>query len=290
MARLLTSFGLALFALLALAAAPARVQPPVWVVHGPHATVVMFGSVHLLPGDVDWEPGTLKEALAHADELWFEIPIDKSSALSAQQAAIRLGVLPNGQTLSAELSPEDRVRLAEAAKTCNLPLPLLDRLRPWYADLALSVSSFKLANANSDDGVEQKLAAAVPNIPKHAFETIEEQINFLAGGSDKDQIDSLRETFDEVKEGPVFYRKLVNAWLSGDTKAIERQALEPMKRKAPGDYKTLLVDRNKRWVPVIEQRLAGQGEAVMVVGAGHLIGPDSVIARLRADGYRVDGP
>ncbi len=290
MTRFLRVLAAPIFALLALAAAPARAQPPVWVVHGPHATIVVFGSVHLLPGSLDWEPSALKEALVHADELWFEIPIDNSSALSAQQAAIRLGVLPNGQTLSAELSPEDRVRLAEAAKTCNLPLPLLDRLRPWYADLALSVSSFKQANANSDDGVEQKLAAAAPNLPKRAFETIEEQINFLAGGTEKDQIDSLRETFDEVKEGPVFYRKLLSAWMSGDTRAIEREALEPMKRKAPGDYKTLLVDRNKRWVPVIEKRLAGQGEAVMVVGAGHLIGPDSVIARLRADGYRVDGP
>ena len=290
MTRLFKSVGLALFACACFAAAPARAQPPVWVVHGPHATIVLFGSVHLLPGDIDWEPAALKEAVAHADDLWFEIPIDKASALSAQQAAIRLGLQPEGKTLSEELTPADRARLADSAKTCKLPLPFLDRLKPWYADIALSVSSFQLANANSDDGVEQKLAAAAPNVPKRAFETIEQQIGFLAGGSQKDQIESLRETFDEVKEGPVFYRKLLSAWQSGDTKAIEREALEPMKRKAPGDYKTLLVERNKRWVPVIEQRLAGQGEAVMVVGAAHLIGPDSVIAHLRADGYRVDGP
>ena len=33
-----------------LIAVPAWAKPPVWVAHGPHATVVLFGSVHILPG------------------------------------------------------------------------------------------------------------------------------------------------------------------------------------------------------------------------------------------------
>jgi uncharacterized protein YbaP (TraB family) len=37
-------------------------------------------------------------------------------------------------------------------------------------------------------------------------------------------------------------------------------------------------------------RLNGKGEAVMVVGVGHLVGPDSVPALLRARGVSVDGP
>ena len=290
MIRILKRLGLAVLACAAFAAAPARAQPPVWIVHGPHATVVLFGSVHLLAPGIDWEPPTLKDALAKADDLWFEIPIDQASALGAQQYAIKRGLLPDGQTLSAQLSPGDRARLADAAKTCGLPVSLLDHLRPWYADLALSVASTRLAKADSGAGVEQILSAANPAIPRHAFETVVEQIGFLADVPEKDQIDSLRETFDEVKTGPAVYKRMVDAWLAGDVKAIRKQVLEPMMREAPGEYRALVVDRNRRWIPRIEQRLAGGGEAVMVVGAGHLVGPDSVPALLRRDGFQVDGP
>jgi len=290
MTRFLRSLGLAVLACAALAAAPARAQPPVWIVHGPHATVVLFGSVHLLAPGIDWEPPALKAALAQANDLWFEIPIDKSSALGAQQYAIKRGLLPEGQTLSAELTPADRERLAAAAKICGLPMPLLDRLRPWYADLALSVASYKLADAQADSGVEQTLSAANPTLPRQAFEGVVEQIGFLADVPDKDQIDSLRETMGEVQTGPALYKRLVDAWLAGDVKALRKEAIEPMMKEAPGEYRALVADRNKRWIPRIEQRLAGQGEAVMVVGAGHLVGPDSVVALLRKDGFRVDGP
>ena len=107
---------------------------------------------------------------------------------------------------------------------------------------------------------------------------------------EKDQIDSLRETMGEVRDGPGFYKKLLDAWLNGDVGAIRREALEPMLKEAPGEYRALVADRNKRWIGPIEQRLSGQGEAVMVVGAGHLVGPDSVVALLRRDGFRVEGP
>ena len=290
MINLFKRLGLALLACASFAAAAARAQPPVWVVHGPHATIVLFGSVHLLAPGTDWEPPALKDALAKANDLWFEIPIDPASALGAQQYAIKRGLLPEGQTLSAELTPADRERLANAAKICGLPVTLLDRLRPWYADLALSVASTKLANADAAGGVEQTLSAANPSLPRQAFETVVEQIGFLADVPEKDQIDSLRETFGEVKTGPAVYKRMVDAWLAGDMTAIRKQALEPMIKLAPGEYRALVVDRNRRWIPRIEQRLAGQGEAVMVVGVGHLVGPDSVPALLRARGVSVDGP
>ena len=63
-----------------------------------------------------------------------------------------------------------------------------------------------------------------------------------------------------------------------------------MIKSAPGVYRSLVVARNRRWVDAIMDRLNGKGEAVMVVGVGHLVGPDSVPALLRARGVSVDGP
>jgi uncharacterized protein YbaP (TraB family) len=278
------------FLVVLVAAAPARAQPPVWVVHGPHATVVLFGSIHLLPPGLDWEPPALKQALSQANDLWFEIPIDQTASLSAAQLAARRGILPAGQSLTSELTPEVRDRLARAAQSCGLPMAGLDHLRPWYADLALSVASYRQYGAGVESGVEQTLSAANTNVPRRAFETVEDQIGFLADTPQADQVASLEETLGEIEAGPKLYQDLVKAWMAGDAAAIGHQALDPMIKQAPGVYRALVVERNRRWLTLIRERLNGQGEAVIVVGVGHLIGPDSVPSLLRQAGFQVDGP
>jgi uncharacterized protein YbaP (TraB family) len=287
---MIRAFRCLIFALALTAAAPAKAQPPVWVVRGPHATIVLFGSVHLLPPGLDWEPPGLKQALGQATDLWFEIPIDQTSNLAAAQFATHRGILPPGLKLSDELSPESREKLANAAHTCGLPLDGLEHLRPWYADLALSVASYRQYGAGVENGVEQTLSAANPNIPRRAFETVEQQVAFLADASQADQIASLEETLGEVQDGPQAYQRLVKAWMAADVGAIQHEALDPVIKQAPGVYRTLVVDRNRRWLQLIRARLAGRGEAVIVVGVGHLIGPDSVPALLRQGGFQVDGP
>jgi uncharacterized protein YbaP (TraB family) len=53
-------------------------------------------------------------------------------------------------------------------------------------------------------------------------------------------------------------------------------------------YQRLLVDRNRNWLPKIEALFARRGRALVVVGAAHLVGPDGVVAMLKAKGYTVE--
>jgi len=277
--------------LLALVAGAAAAEPAVWVARGKHATVVLFGSVHLLPPDLAWQPAKLKRALAAADDVWFEIPIDDAANLAAGQAAIEAGMQPAGQTLSGLLTAGDQAQLARAALICGLSVEGLDRLKPWYADVTLSVASYRLAGAVVEYGVERQVSAALPaSIQRRAFETPAEQIDALSGAPVPDQVASLRETLSELAHGPDSYNRLLQAWLDGDPRALRREALRPMMRQAPGVYKSLVTDRNHRWVETIAQRLQGSGEAVVIVGVGHLVGPDGVPALLRARGFKVEGP
>ena len=89
---------------------------------------------------------------------------------------------------------------------------------------------------------------------------------------------------------PRAFDRMLKAWLAGDVKKLDKEAVEPMRTKTPQTYKSLVLDRNRAWTEIILQRLAGSGRTVMVVGAGHLVGPDSVPTLLRARGARVDGP
>lgn len=266
-------------------------QPPVWVVHGPHATVVLFGSVHILPPGLDWEPTKLKTALGQASDLWFEIPLDDASSLAATRVAALQGLQGPGESLSDELPPATRQRLAKVAQGCGVSVEGLDHLRPWLAEITLSLAVYRQAGAVQEEGVERQIAGLVPaSVPRHAFETAEQQIGYLSNAPLPDQIASLEETLGELDQGTASYERIVTVWMAGDAPGLVREALDPMIKSAPGVYRSLVVARNRRWVDTIMDRLNGKGEAVMVVGVGHLVGPDSVPALLRARGVSVDGP
>jgi uncharacterized protein YbaP (TraB family) len=45
--------------------------------------------------------------------------------------------------------------------------------------------------------------------------------------------------------------------------------------------------RNIDWVNKIEEMMSEDKNILVIVGAGHLVGPDSVVALLKEKGYRV---
>jgi uncharacterized protein YbaP (TraB family) len=276
---------------LALLAAPAWAKPPVWVAHGPAATVVLFGSVHILPGKLDWEPDALKAALADADELWFETPIDPAVLIDSARLALARGVLPPDETLSA-LMPDDaaRAKLAAVAQSLNLPMPQLERLRPWLAELTIAQAAYARDGAFADQGVERQLAEAAPKAERHAFETPQQQIEMFAGAPVADQVASLQDTLREIQDDPGAFRRLTQAWLDGDLKVIDKEAVQPLLKISPTLFKVLLTDRNAAWRRTLLQRLQGRGKVVVIVGVGHLIGQGGLPQLLRDAGVRVDGP
>jgi hypothetical protein len=55
----------------------------------------------------------------------------------------------------------------------------------------------------------------------------------------------------------------------------------------PDLYRTIVTDRNLHWIDRIEELLAGQRDAMVVVGALHLVGEQGLVALLRQKGYLV---
>jgi uncharacterized protein YbaP (TraB family) len=282
----------ALAALLVLAGGgPALAAPPIWHVEGPHGTITLFGSVHLLSRDVAWRTPGFDADLARADEVWFEIPFDAASQQAAGQAALRRGMLPAGGSLSKLLSPEDNIALAHLEAEEGLSPAALDRFKPWLADTTLSIVYVQKRGGDASLGVEEQISASLPPaVGRGAFETAEQQIGFFADMPIKDQLDSLKETLSDIEKDPGAFDRLAAAWADGDVRTLDEEAVEKLRREAPGAYRTLVVERNRRWADRIAQLLRDDKRIFIVVGVGHLVGPDSVPALLRARGIRVEGP
>lgn len=280
-----------LVAILTLLAGGAWAEPAMWTVRGPHTTAVLFGSVHLLPKGVDWQPDKLKDAVAGADEIWFELPIDGDTATEVQRITADKGLLPTGDSLFRHVSDTEQGRIRAACQTLELSCEVLARMRPWMAEVTLSIASDMRAGALASEGVEQQVAAEAPSgAARRAFESVSEQIGFLADPSPAEQVRSLDETVSEIADDPGIYDRVLKEWLAGDLAALSRDALDPVAKTSPDMYRRLVTDRNRRWAQALATELSGDRKIVVVVGAAHLIGPGGVPALLRKQGFVVDGP
>ena len=164
-------------------------------------------------------------------------------------------------------------------------------LRPWLADLMLSLADAQRIGATAGQGVEALLQAdARAQTRRLALETVDQQIRMLAGGSVAEQVASLDETARETIEDPDLYGRTVREWMAADMAALEHDSLVPLRRVAPGAWRRLIRDRNRRWVRALDRLARTPGHAVVVVGVGHLVGPEGVPALLRARGLTVEGP
>lgn len=276
---------------LALAPVGAAAKPPVWVVRSHGATLVLFGSIHLLPAGLDWRPAALDDALATADELWFELPIDAATDNQAAAVSLARGGLPSGLRLGALMTADETRKLRQAALSLDCLPAAVERMQPWMAELTLSIAEDVRSGASAASGVEDQLQATTPPaVERRAFETAKQQIEMLAGAPIGDQLASLNWTVDEIERDPASYQRVVGEWMAGDVSGLQRDAVAPLWRVSPRLYDRLVRARNRRWARTLAARLQKPGRIVVVVGVAHLVGRDGVPALLRARGFQVEGP
>jgi hypothetical protein len=172
-----------------------------------------------------------------------------------------------------------------------MPPEALDRMRPWMAELTLSVAEDALNGATTFNGVEVQAQAITPAATRrYEFETPEQQIGFLADAPTPDQLASLQYTVREIDDDPGAYQRLVDEWMAADTAGLQRDAIDPLEQVSPTLYERLLDARNQAWARRIGQRMRKSGLIVVIVGVGHMLGPTGLPALLKAQGLDVTGP
>jgi uncharacterized protein YbaP (TraB family) len=262
-------------------------EPAMWVIKDADSTIYLIGTMHLLKHDSEWNAEKVKKTVHESTELWLEIAdLDNQEALAPLVAKFGLD---KERPLSTKLNEEQKKKLEKVTNTYGIPAATLEPMRPWLAAMLIEVLPLVKAGYDPKAGVERILAAqAVAEGDKiRGFETAEEQFHFLADLSEKEELAFLDGTMDDLEEGLDLLDRLAKAWIDGDVGTIGAMAAE-MKSKAPELYDKIFVRRNIAWAEKIEQMLKGSGVQQIAVGAGHLVGPDSVQAQLAKRGIKVE--
>jgi uncharacterized protein YbaP (TraB family) len=262
----------------------------VWSVRGEHNTVYLFGSIHVLrSGDVGL-PRAAEQAYDDAEQLVMEIDMDDPAvsdpaAIAAQMQ--RHAQLPAGQSLQSVLGP-DYPAVAARLRAAGLEPALVDGFTPWF--VGMMVLQLEIARRGFDPahGIEQQVTrrAAADRKPILGLETPADQFAVLAGLSLPGQKRFLLMTLEESAQADAELEQLLNAWRSGDTVTLA-QVLSDEFEAFPELYRPLTEDRNRAWVEQLDELLDDRDDYLVVVGALHLVGRNSVVDLLRQRGYRV---
>lgn len=275
-------FGLPLSLCVAL---PATAGPPMWRVSDADSSIHLFGSIHMFVHDVDWRTPEFDRALNAADLVYFEMVFDEAAYATIGRMTLVEGRIRDGRTLWDLLDEEQDDTVRNAIAMAGLDAVAFDYMQPWMAELMLGGG----ATQGAEVGVELLVDAEVPAERKRGLETADEQLGFFAAPDVTEQVANLVSTAEQlsIADDRQLLGQLTDAWARGDLEALDNLNRDEL---GGGDarYDLLITDRNVRWLAELETLLANNDNALVIVGAGHLVGEGGVPELLRQAGYEVE--
>jgi uncharacterized protein len=268
---------------------PANGRGLIWSVERNGRTSWLVGSLHLLTADAYPLPAALDAAFARANVLVEEADPEELKSPAAAMQLLAKAMYPEGTTLQSQVSKETFEKIRQRAAKVGVPVERLQSFKPWM--VALTIVGLELQRGGFDPslGLDQHFLGRAPAAGKtvRTLESALDQINFLESLSPQLQEGLVSASLDGAETELSQMQRIAAAWKAGDTAPIERLLLSDMQGLDPKVYDTLLVGRNRRWMPALEECFATQ-RCFVVVGAAHLVGPDGLVSMLRAKGYTVN--
>lgn len=269
-------------------AVDAMAQSSVWMVKAGKGTVYLAGSVHLLRSSDHPLPAEFFRAYDNSRRIVFEVMPGEMEKTENMERYLRASVYGDGKTLREHLPAEIYERAEIFCKDKNYPMNRLAYLRPGFFLITLTVFEMNKLGADLKKGVDYyfKEKALQDGKAIGALETADEQIRFLSLLDAALDGRQMLESLDELKMLEEYYTKTVAAWRKGDEEEIGRVYLKRLKGY-PEAYQTIITDRNKRWVKIVETFLGGEENMMVVGGVAHFAGEEGLLNLLRQRGYKV---
>ena len=259
-----------------------------WKLEGKSTTVYLLGSVHVLRPENYPLPAVIENAYSNSSIVVFETDIAELESFASQAKLLSKAMLPEGETLANQLPPAVYASLSNHLTAAGLPALVFEHLKPGMAATMLDTLELQKLGLDPQHGLDMHFNALARKQSKEtaALETVDFQIALITDISKEEGELMIKSTLEENTRVKSEINGLLKAWRTGDSEGLEK-LLNEETQKAPALYKRLLTDRNRRWVPKIEEWLNGDKTAIVIVGAGHLVGKEGVVELLRAKGLKV---
>jgi len=260
----------------------------VWLIEKEGKKLYLGGTLHLLSAEDFPLPSEYDQAYKQSDTLVFEADIRAANSAQGQAMALSAMMYKDGRTLETVLQPKTYQLLAAHFESKGMPIAMLNQFTVGGVSVTISLLEMQ-ALGYTQGGVDQYyMQRAVTDAKPMLFlEKLEEQLAFVASLGEGQEDKMIEYSLLEIERLPTVLNQMKEDWRSGDMAGLEESAVSEMRELFPAVYESLLVERNRNWMPQIVQMMQTEVTELVLVGAAHLVGEDGLLGLLEAQGYKI---
>ena len=260
-----------------------------WSVEKGKNTIYLLGSIHLLPRELKTLDQAIEAAYSDSKIIVFETNIDSLRDPAFEAKVTNLGLLPPGQTLEQQVSKQTYALLQQKVSELGLQVEIFNQFKPWLCALTLTSMELQRLGFNANYGIDMHFFDRAKQDGKEMrfLESTDEQLGLFTEMSKQEEDSFLAKVLEELDTMRVKVIEMINAWKSGDSDKLASMVKVEFEGY-PEVYARMLVERNQKWVKHIEDLSGQDGNSLVVVGAAHLVGDDSILELLKKNGFEVE--
>lgn len=240
----------------------------------------LYGTIHMYDTSMYKVPQPVLAKLAQTQQVYFELDFGKINPMEMMKYAL---VKDSTERLDKLLDSASLQKFRTIAKSSAMLQMMGDnmfKLKPIFLTTMLLNNGKSVAIDMEMYNRAKQLKDSVGGI-----ETVEEQMSAINALSAASQAQMVKETLKTYTTADDAIRKLTGIYVKQETSTL----LAEMSDGAPMDAafnEALLIKRNIVMANRIE-KLVGSKSTMIAVGAGHLGGPEGLIALLKKKGYQL---
>ncbi len=294
---MIISRGLFLFFVLVLQIlSPAAWSDPLlWQVENPRTgqKLYLFGSIHFGSEDLYPLSAPVMEAFRQSKALAVEVDLLATDHQYMSRLLSRVGHNPAGVTLESLMSSEDWLLLMQVARDHQVSAESFQKLKPWLAAVQLAAMQMRASGFDEGAGIDRYFLRMARDQadPKLVIEleSLDSQLRIFSRLSLREQLLFLRQTLDEFSHGGDYLSQIAKAWQSGDEQVLQELIGGAFTGtpEAEAMYRVIFTDRNLQMAATVAGLLERGQTAFVVVGVGHMVGGDGLVALLQQRGFRI---
>ena len=264
-------------------------QTSVWKIQYNKETIYLGGTVHLLRAQDYPLPLEYEKAYQNSNSIYFETDLQTLESPDMQKNIIDSLVYKNGKTLSNILSPSVYKALNEYAKSKGINLQQFDNFKPAMILLSLTVLELKTMGITSQ-GVDKFYLTKSLTDKKHIgeLESVQTHINYISSMGKGNENNLILQSLKDLKETKKKFKEMLQAWRNGESQTIYKLFVADMKKYTPKLYKSILVERNNNWMPILKSLFKNNKTEFVLVGTAHLVGKNGLLEQFKSQGYKVE--
>ena len=242
----------------------------------------------LRPADLP-PPTAMQHAYKDADQLYLESNLAESATPAFSRRLTQMMMQPAGRTLKKDLSDPVWGQLQDYAAQANFPLATYQSFKPAMVAMAMTVH--ELGRQGFGRGVDEYYFTRASEQGKSMgfLESSDTLLSFMAQLNEESGDALIESSLEGIEHMDGMMEQAVNAWREGDLDGLYiLLGADEMESEYPGIYRNLIIDRNRQWYPKIQQAMTEGTPSLVLVGALHLGGPDSLLVMFEDAGYKVE--